>query len=536
MANPGTIHGTHHLTFCVGTPAGGLRLPRPDARAQEHQEDRPVRRRAAGLPPLLRQPGGRREHGPDELPVPARRLDGQARDEPAQADQPVRAGGLDRLLGGPAGRARASRPRAASCSAPSACTSPIPCGIPYAMVGETEPDDREPWDDGGVPGEHAIRGAYGTTTSVREPEPMDFFLREAFNCTLGASEGGNHQYELAGGYGRKLELVEEPDLPQGSWNFGEGTIHHHAFDAGTAENQAAVKDYIVGLGFTDVSDVKDRGYFFSVYMRTPGGALFELALRDRAWLHDRRDRGRARHPHVHPAALGGPPAGDRAAREDRHGRDGGRLTGQARVAAVLMHGRDQDPAYMQASLGRAPGARRRGVRDARRATAGRGTRGGSSIRWSPWSRGWGTLWRRWTTPWRHATCRCRTSCWSGFSQGACVVAEHVARRPAPYRGVALLTGCLIGRPEEHTPIGDVDGLPVFVSARAAGRVDPVGGDRDHGARVLGGGGSGVRGADRQHRPRDHCGGRGRRARAAAIRAATTSGRSMIWRQVKRRTA
>ena len=38
-----------------------------------------------------------------------------------------------------------------------------------------------------------------------------------------------------------------------------------------------MKDYIVGLGYTDVSDVKDRGYFFSVYLRTPGGALFELA-------------------------------------------------------------------------------------------------------------------------------------------------------------------------------------------------------------------------------------------------------------------
>ena len=29
-----------------------------------------------------------------------------------------------------------------------------------------------------------------------------------------------------------LELVEEPDLPQGTWHFGEGTIHHHAFDVG----------------------------------------------------------------------------------------------------------------------------------------------------------------------------------------------------------------------------------------------------------------------------------------------------------------
>jgi glyoxalase family protein len=107
---------------------------------------------------------------------------------------------------------------------------------------------------------------------------MDEFLRDAFNCTPVASEGADHQYEIAGdGHGRMLELVEEPDRPQGTWRFGEGTIHHHAFDVGSAENQAVVKDWIVGLGYTDVSDVKDRGYFFSVYLRTPGGALFELA-------------------------------------------------------------------------------------------------------------------------------------------------------------------------------------------------------------------------------------------------------------------
>jgi glyoxalase family protein len=154
-----------------------------------------------------------------------------------------------------------------------------PCGIPYAIVGETQPDPRAAYDGSDVPVEHAIRGAFGTTTSVREPEPMDFFLREGMNGERLGSDGPHHQYRIGTeeGFGRVIELVEEPDRPQGTWHFGEGTIHHHAFDVGSGENQLAVKDYIVGLGFTDVSDVKDRGYFFSVYCRTPGGALFEFA-------------------------------------------------------------------------------------------------------------------------------------------------------------------------------------------------------------------------------------------------------------------
>jgi glyoxalase family protein len=154
-----------------------------------------------------------------------------------------------------------------------------PCGIEYAIVGEGESDDREPYEGPGVPAQHAIRGAYGTTTSVREPDPMSFFVTKGMGGELVSSEGAHHQFKIGDeqGYGRMLELVEEPDLPQGTWNFGEGTIHHQAFDVVSPENQQEVKDWIVGLGFTDFSEPKDRGYFFSMYCRSPSGLLVEIA-------------------------------------------------------------------------------------------------------------------------------------------------------------------------------------------------------------------------------------------------------------------
>jgi glyoxalase family protein len=153
-----------------------------------------------------------------------------------------------------------------------------PCGIEYQIVADPNPDDREPYD-ALVPAEYAIRGAYGTTTSVREPDPMSFFVTEGMAGTLLSSEGPHHQFQIGDeqGYGRMLEVVEEPDLPQGTWNFGEGTIHHQAFDVVSAENQQEVKDWIVGLGFTDFSEPKDRGYFFSMYCRSPSGLLVEIA-------------------------------------------------------------------------------------------------------------------------------------------------------------------------------------------------------------------------------------------------------------------
>jgi phospholipase/carboxylesterase len=50
----------------------------------------------------------------------------------------------------------------------------------------------------------------------------------------------------------------------------------------------------------------------------------------------------------------------------------------------------------------------------------------------------------------------------GFSQGACILAEHLARRPEPYGATALLTGALFGTPDlERVPVGSLDGLPMF---------------------------------------------------------------------------
>jgi phospholipase/carboxylesterase len=50
----------------------------------------------------------------------------------------------------------------------------------------------------------------------------------------------------------------------------------------------------------------------------------------------------------------------------------------------------------------------------------------------------------------------------GFSQGACILVEHLARRPEPYGAAAILTGALFGTPEaDRMPAGSLDGLPMF---------------------------------------------------------------------------
>jgi predicted esterase len=49
----------------------------------------------------------------------------------------------------------------------------------------------------------------------------------------------------------------------------------------------------------------------------------------------------------------------------------------------------------------------------------------------------------------------------GFSQGACVMAELLARRPRPFAGAAILTGSLVGPPGERITPARVDELCMF---------------------------------------------------------------------------
>jgi len=115
--------------------------------------------------------------------------------------------------------------------------------------------------------------------SVRDTGEMVEFLEQGLGARRIGSEGATEAFDLGeGGSGRVVELVEEPDVQPGTWRFGEGTVHHVAYDAVTSDSQMELKLFLEGLGYTDVSDVKDRQYFHSCYVRSPSGALFELAV------------------------------------------------------------------------------------------------------------------------------------------------------------------------------------------------------------------------------------------------------------------
>jgi glyoxalase family protein len=153
-----------------------------------------------------------------------------------------------------------------------------PCGIEYSLVGVSG-DPRAPHSAGPVPQELGIQGTYGITVSVLDLDLSADFMTQGWSGRLTGEEGDSARFEVgAGGPGAIVDFVAEPKLGQAGWMYGEGIVHHTAFQVADYDVQSAVKDNLVGLGFTDVSDRKDRGYFDSVYVRTPGGAMFEATV------------------------------------------------------------------------------------------------------------------------------------------------------------------------------------------------------------------------------------------------------------------
>ncbi len=155
-----------------------------------------------------------------------------------------------------------------------------PCGIPHELV--ENPADTRPVivnEAQGTTAQTGIRGIYGGGVAVYDLSSMDEFLMGGMELVLEAKTDEGLMYSVPDNLGPHsvVEIVHDSTSKQGTWMLAGGTIHHLALNTGTEENQIRLKAQLEGMGFTDVSEQKDRNYFKSMYVRSPGGALFEIA-------------------------------------------------------------------------------------------------------------------------------------------------------------------------------------------------------------------------------------------------------------------
>jgi glyoxalase family protein len=155
-----------------------------------------------------------------------------------------------------------------------------PAGLDFEMM-EDGNDRTEGWTTSEIGNDVAVRGFHSVVMSVRDTEEQERFLVDGLGLTKTGQEGAYHRFHInEGGAQKTVDLYHQPDVKQGSWTFAQGIPHHVAFQVPTEKEQTVVKAHLEGIGYTDVSEIKDRNYFHSIYCRSPGGILCEIATCD----------------------------------------------------------------------------------------------------------------------------------------------------------------------------------------------------------------------------------------------------------------
>ena len=131
------------------------------------------------------------------------------------------------------------------------------------------------WDGATVPAERAIRGFHSVTILASRFDPTLALLEGPLGFAP-VVEHGNRARFAAGpaGPGQYVDVVRASGEPPG--HVSVGTVHHIAWRTPTDEQELSWRERLSEVGF-EVTPVRDRQYFHSIYFVEPSGVLFEIA-------------------------------------------------------------------------------------------------------------------------------------------------------------------------------------------------------------------------------------------------------------------
>jgi glyoxalase family protein len=129
------------------------------------------------------------------------------------------------------------------------------------------------WDESTVPPEYGIRGFRGTTLRLNEHASTAAVLKNVFEFEESERVDNAWHYTTNAPIGGSVIIEKGKQIPSAS---GRGTIHHVAFRAEDDDELSALRQKVIEMGLYP-SEIIDRHWFHSVYFRSPGGVLFEIA-------------------------------------------------------------------------------------------------------------------------------------------------------------------------------------------------------------------------------------------------------------------
>jgi glyoxalase family protein len=151
-----------------------------------------------------------------------------------------------------------------------------PHGLPIGLIGTENPPAISQWDESPIDRLHGIRGFHSATALQIRLEDTQNLLTGSMGMVLHATEKNCYRFKMNGApsAGQYLDVVVDRTAPEG--RLGTGAVHHIAFRARTDGEQLAWQMRLRQSGI-NVTDVRDRNYFKSIYFHEPGGVLFEIA-------------------------------------------------------------------------------------------------------------------------------------------------------------------------------------------------------------------------------------------------------------------
>jgi glyoxalase family protein len=155
-----------------------------------------------------------------------------------------------------------------------------PDGMRVELVASDSSTEVHYWEMGPIPQAHALSGFHSVTLWLDEVEPTADLLVHQMGYTFTGQEGNRHRFTgVSDSIANILDILHRPvqpeDMPDESV-FGAGSIHHIAFRVPTDNEQLEYQSALGAAGY-EVTPVRDRNYFHSIYYREPGSVLFEIA-------------------------------------------------------------------------------------------------------------------------------------------------------------------------------------------------------------------------------------------------------------------
>jgi glyoxalase family protein len=159
-----------------------------------------------------------------------------------------------------------------------------PDGLPLELIASNEPATLQHWAAGPIGEKDALQGFHSVTLWLDQVEPTGQLLTEQLGYQFIGEEGNRFRYQAnANDIGTIVDILHRPGQPSGQ--FGAGSIHHIAFRTVDDAEQLEYLQTLRQAG-VQVTPVQDRQYFRSIYFRTPGGVLFEIATDAPGFLYD----------------------------------------------------------------------------------------------------------------------------------------------------------------------------------------------------------------------------------------------------------